>query len=293
MKEQMAIRRFARVYLGCAAVAAFCLSGCGSYQADEARPMIVNGQSVEGGAIDASAQAVFEIWQEGSQGTQRFVCTGTLVGPHTGLTAAHCFAHLMGSVEQVRYFARFQVADGSESASIELSRIQGHPNFVPLLVYSEKRKLRPAHDIALVTLDRAVTISRKPLPLAAHFLDDVVSNVTVYGFGTNGLVKQKSPHVPALAKVNIPITAHHRAGSIFETRPPTSVPKGVCSGDSGSPALQKRNDAVTIVGVLSAGDNKTVDSDGDGTPDYLCNGSGVFTAIEPYLPWIQDFIGSL
>ena len=159
-------------------------------------------------------------------------CTGSLIGAHTVLTAAHC---MIGPYDGDRVFFGSSLAGGG--ILVEVSDARSHPRFDP---QSDR------NDLALLTIRSAGPAP--PLALDPRTLDATVVGQTfqAVGFGVSragasdqGQKRAGTAQVVALADVG------------FTTQPAPSQP---CAFDSGGPALFASGGASAVTGVTSHGD---------------------------------------
>jgi secreted trypsin-like serine protease len=179
--------------------------------------------AIIGGRIDRSHHAVGQVGRlyEGSAG---FHCSGTLIGPRTVLTAAHCLF-----MDGERLYAGDLVFDvGGVTHAIARSSVS--PSYDPT-------RLEGWEDAALLRLDQPSRID----PIAVSIdppLDGVEAEVLGFGVTGNGGGAGRRRR----ARITI---GHVSDREIFYD----SSDAGACYGDSGGPILQ--NDA--LVGVTSRG----------------------------------------
>lgn len=232
---------------------------------------------VIGGSLETRFPQIGYVWINNGAS----LCTGTLVGRRTVLTAAHCVEGFEGQSME------FRLAN-SVNANIRSDdkyRVQGFdfpkdpssgPAFDALIL---------ADDLALLYLDRDVSDpgSRDRLlqPLAMHtgtpeFTDVRNRALTFVGFGFSDLTSGPTPRLTengTKRSVSMRINAESR--KTFRNRAPG---QNTCRGDSGGPALllTESGDPV-IVGVISGG-------------DQLCVDYGNNTRLDAYESWIRGKI---
>jgi hypothetical protein len=167
-------------------------------------------------------------------------CSGTLIAPHTVLTAAHCIDERLSRERARVVFGSSAQAPGAASA--EISHAEAHPGFVPSTF---------ANDIGLLTLRQ--TGAATPLALDSRTLDAslVGQSFAAVGFGASGgtsadagIKRAGTGQVSAISDgefTNTPASAH------------------ACEFDSGGPALFTIGGTQVVSGVASHGDNACAD----------------------------------
>ncbi len=200
------------------------LAACAAETQREGEYAITNGTPASG---DPAVVALVD-------GMDRVGCTASVIGPHTAITAAHCFVGQQPRA--LRLSLGSTIADG---VFAHVSDARQHPMFDATTF---------AHDIAMVTFreDLAVT----PLALDTRAIDAslVGTSFRVVGFGTTGGGTGDSG------------TKREGTARISEVQAEEFTamanPSQPCRGDSGGPALLS-NDAVA--GVVSRGDAACTD----------------------------------
>lgn len=182
----------------------------------------------DGSVTDAHPDVVALLSDHGN------VCSATVVGARTVLTAAHCVARrdLDPSVDRV---AVGPLAHGYYTVGIV--RAELHPDF-------DDDSL--AADLAVLTLERPVDVPPAVLagtPLTAH---DIGGELRIVGFGWPG------PGAHEAMTKREGITRIERIDeTTFDIVP---GPSQTCAGDSGGPALLEADGGRVLVGVTSSGD---------------------------------------
>ena len=165
---------------------------------------------------------------------QQIGCTATVVGPHTAITAAHCFINKPPRTLRVMFGN--SLADGT---FIAVADARSHPSFEPGMLM---------HDIAVLTLRDEAPAA--PLAFDPRTIDAslVGTSFRVVGFGsTSGTTQDIGTKREGTARVSAV------AADEFTAMPNPSQP---CRGDSGGPALLG---AGAIAGVVSRGDGACID----------------------------------
>ena len=155
--------------------------------------------------------------------TDQIVCTASVIGPHAGITAAHCVA---GDPTKLRAFFGSTVGQGG--TTIAVSDARAHPGFDP-----------GGRDLAMFTLREAAPVT--PLVLAGPLDASLVGTMfRVVGYGlTTGQGSDDS----GLQREGTARVASLRAEDFVAVPGPSLS----CLGDSGGPALV----AGAIAGVVS------------------------------------------
>lgn len=162
--------------------------------------------------------------------SDQLVCTASVIGPHTVITAAHCIA---GKPLTLRAFFGSVLADGG--TTIAVTHARQHPLFDP-----------GGNDVGMITLADPAPVT--PLELAPPIDGSLVdTQFRVVGFGTTGALGGEGTKRLGTAKVAA-ISAED-----FIAVPDLSLS---CLGDSGGPALLAGD---AIGGVVSRVDGQCVD----------------------------------
>jgi hypothetical protein len=151
-------------------------------------------------------------------------CSGTLISPTVFLTAAHCGA-------KTNRVAVTFATDFSGNIKLLAGTFQADP------AYTWKQD--DPHDIAVVLLDKPVTISPAALPQAGQLESfDQTSEFTAVGYGGNQVINQ--PGGPAIPYYDVRQYATSLYNSLNRgylrlSQNPATGAGGTCYGDSGGP----------------------------------------------------------
>ena len=214
---------------------------------------------IVGGVTDTGDPAVVALTVQGQE-----YCTGTLVGPKTVLTAAHCI-NVYGT--QPKYYVAF-----GTYASQPTQRVQVLAQFADPLY---NKQTGTSHDFGVLQLATAVTnvtpIAMNAQPMGASHVGMAIRHagfgITTGGGSGGGTKRQVSYNVRQVSPALIESGA---AG------------KQTCSGDSGGPAfmVMPGSTVETLVGVVSFGDETCVQYGEDGRVDV-----GLSWISQTMAPW--------
>jgi secreted trypsin-like serine protease len=196
-----------------------------------------------GGTTDTGHPCVVAVFAHAPGATSGSLCTGTVIGPHTVLTAAHCVSPATVGTGQV-----FEILSGTTLtlpgivASSTTFNAAWNPN-----------NLFGGHDIGIVH-----TPNPMPFPIVVPAAVNLSLPVTLVGYGSNthtnagvGTKRQVTTGIDAFNTLLI-----QDGNSNMQT----------CHGDSGGPAFQTVNGQLRVVGVTSFGS--------DPSPTDVCEGGG-------------------
>ena len=206
---------------------------------------------IVGGAPEAGYPAVGALTQYGDA-----FCTGTLVGPDTVVTAAHCVG---GDQSGVAFFLGSNVHGAG--TSIPVTSMAAHPN------YDGQQLL---NDIAVVKLSQRAAVTPVALQTEPMGVEWRGRRAIFVGFG---ITHAGGMDHGAKRSVTIPIqqvdaTEFRYAEDGVNT----------CNGDSGGPALLESGGVMRLIGVTSYGDEG-------------CTIYGANTRVDPYVSFIESYMG--
>jgi len=206
------------------------------------------------GQVNNGDPAVVALTVQGQQ-----FCTGTLIRPDVVLTAAHCLPPNMpvGDYSDIEVFFGTDVFGAGEFASV--SDGWTHPG------WSEDEF---PNDIGLIRLAQPVAVTPIPIRTSSMRNNMVGEQVRITGFG----ITQNDAHDSGLKRVATTEVSQVYQG-LFDM---AMVPSGICSGDSGGPALILNDGIEEVAGIHSRSD---------------CVSTSIDTSVPDYLDAIYAFIG--
>jgi secreted trypsin-like serine protease len=228
-----------------AALTAFALSGCAVEADDEV--LSQSADPIVGGKVTTARPSVGLLLDvtdqaKGSVG----ICTGTVVGKRTVLTAAHC-------LDRAGQKSTFTVHDSSGKGTTAnvVSRAQA-PGYKKLPATGVTREQFYANpDIAIVRLDRELPVRAIPIatdaPVVGTFITIVGYGATAAGARDAGKAKRQTTNfIKAVEDDHI---SFNQVAGVFGLS---------CGGDSGGPALVKAGTGEAVAAVTHFGDCGTL-----------------------------------
>jgi secreted trypsin-like serine protease len=187
-------------------------------------------QAVTAGSDDPADPAVVAIVDPAGQ----TLCTASAIGPHTGITAAHCFGGPPARTLQIVFGSMV----GSGGVTAHVADARPDPAFDPSTF---------AHDVAVFTFREMAPVA--PLALDARTIDATLVGTTfaAVGFGSTGSAADEGVKRTGTAQIS-DVQATELATVADPSQP--------CAGDSGGPMLIAPD---AVAAVVSHGDAACMD----------------------------------
>ncbi|MFS4458583.1 S1 family peptidase [Bdellovibrio sp. HCB2-146] len=257
-------------------ISLFILSSCGEYDPTTYPWSLANDGIIGGKELfpqdEVSPYVVMTYNPDGNK-----ICTGTLIRENVILTAAHCLSEKPDGLKII-----FGVAPmTSKYVSRKSVSFIPHPSF----------RAPHAHDIALIIFAGGLPPGFKPVEIAPEkFPLKEGYKFTAVGYGRTLGRTPSSPQdkqgMARLRSTHLAVTALSDDGRYFLIK--QSSDAGVCSGDSGGPALMRYRNVNYIVGVLSAVVWSGQIKDGD-----TCADRARYMRVSGYADWINKSLKNL
>jgi len=237
------------MYVLCASSLAACAIDDDMNQPDDDSQTAIDDQSIIGGTIDHGDLCVVKVIVHEPGLTA--LCTGTIIGPHTVLTAAHCVTpESSGGITQIEL-----AEPGHIFPNISAATWTHNPAW-------NRGNPEACHDEGIIHTFQTLS------PICNRGRFHPHGGVRIVGYGVNthadtgSIIKRQ-----ATVAIHSPDSNSFRAGR---------SKRQACHGDSGGPAFQGGQ----VVGVDSFGDDRSTTS--------VCFGGSVYCRVDADAAWIND-----
>lgn len=199
---------------------------------DDSPTVSTDDQSIIGGTTDTGDPCVVGVFAHAPGSTSGSICTGTIIGPHTVLTAAHCVSPAtIGSGQQIDLLPGTTLALPGITTSSRTFNSTWNPN-----------NLQACHDEGI--LHTTQTLS----PICNRGTFNSSLSVRIVGYGSN---THQNTGVGTKRTATVAVDAFNSV--LFQDG---NSNMQTCHGDSGGPAFQ----GSLVVGVTSFGSDQSATS---------------------------------
>lgn len=224
-------------------------------------------------------------FNESTGNTEDTLCTGSLVGPKTILTAAHCFPKNTISTQVVASINLFCSSGFNQKLIYPARLVTIHPQYQHK---DNPSSNSPDSDVAVVKFDGLLPAHYSPLALEKidirQEMQNTNSHLVMVGYGRTSLKDQSLPELRYLSKNWDRLILFKDSVNLVDTLGLLSVnqsdSRGGCSGDSGGPLLIEDQGNYKIIGVASYIESAS--------QSKLCEqGQIYYSYISTYWDWIE------
>jgi V8-like Glu-specific endopeptidase len=209
------------------------------------------------GSVDTTHTAVVALVSYGET-----FCTGTLIGPHTVVSAGHCKMDSGLTASEISVF--FGTTVGGSGTSIAAKDWQAHPS------YYEKSDGTPMYDVSVITLNKDASVT--PMAWQSSSLGNIAGqSLVLVGYGVTNAYQQTGSGTRR--QITNKVLAQDSNFVYYG-----SGVDGTCQGDSGGPAFLDVGGTLTVVGVTSFG-------------DVSCIQAGANTRLDAHSSFVWQFLG--
>jgi secreted trypsin-like serine protease len=208
------------------------------------------------------------------------LCSGALVGADLVLTAAHC-------VTDAAKYQVFAVDRSFRTRSYRAIAAAVHPAFVP----GTTPRTQPGVDLAILKLDRPVTVDFIPLDLRGTGRVQSGDTVLLAGFGVIAENQKRSARtlrqtsLVALGSMQV----MNRVLVVADSRRlGETAGAGACRGDSGGPILAPSPSGYRLVGIVSWSSGAL-----SARQTSACGGLTAVTPIADHVRWVVEGVDAL
>lgn len=220
---------------------------------DSARDTRQASLPIVGGSTTDSFPSTVLLTDENKSSPHGILCTGTVIGKRTVLTAAHCVEAFTG---QPSIYFGADINNSSDPTLLGTVKVVGYAPHPQWNSFTLK------NDIAILQLESDALTSASPILASPIGSETVGSTLTLVGFGTTSGFGSTGTGKKRVTQTMLD-TFDATTLSWQDTQHNT------CYGDSGGPAFLTFDDTPVLAGVTSWG-------------DQTCQFSGVDTRVDAY-----------
>jgi len=229
---------------------------------------IVGGVDVR--PMDPVSRSTVALYEPGPGG-EGSLCTASVIGPHTAVTAAHCVSP--GGSKPVLIFGNDVRSPQRELRPV--SRVAVNPAWT-----KRQGSGMDQGDIALVKFGGGLPPDYQPVPMLQSDRELKKGKpVTLAGYGISDAREKSGAGILRKTKVRISSPRQGKSEMVLDQ----SRGRGACHGDSGGPAFVEQRGEPVLAGVTNRGYPNTAPDD--------CKHKVVYTKVSQYKPWIDQTEG--
>lgn len=267
----------------------FAVTGCGAKRSESAlggaAPSIINGVPVE--AVDPLAASTVSLYvQTTAAGDVEVLCTGSIIGDKTILSAGHCFADVAQEVgikiedliPYIRVGFGVEVVKNLSDARVQFAELESvtvHPDY-KIGGYMDAFDGTAFYDMSVLRLKNSIPAGARIVPLlrdAPSLAKDAA--LTLVGFGLTATTPNPI-NATHMNKVGVKID--NAAINPVQFTYLTIDGHSACNGDSGGPAYYVDAQGTTyLAGVTSWGDRE-------------CSQIGAYTSVPAMVSWVDTLL---
>ncbi len=248
---------------------------------------IVNGTMVDANnPLKGHLVMVLSRFNKDADTEAQSLCSGTLIGPNTVLTAAHCFPKNSLSTQIIASINLFCSSGFNRNLVYTARKVAIHPDYHT----KEGPSLNsPDHDLAVVQFDGLLPNDYSPIVLDKIDIQQEINNpaaeMIMIGFGRTQTGEDSLPELRFLTKGWDRLLLSKNSKNLIDTLGLIGInqmdSKGGCSGDSGGPLLVSSAGELKIAGVASYIESQS--------ESKLCEQGQIYYSYVPsYLDWIKQ-----
>lgn len=230
-----------------------------------AQALIIGG--VDMTASDPIQRSTAAMYEPSSNGSGGALCTASLIGKNTALTAAHCVQK--GAYAPVMIFG--PNVRSPDSVHLPITGVAVNPS------YEQNRgRGMDQGDIAVVKFQGKIPPGYQPATMdSANDQIRKGESAILAGYGVSNARTHEGAGVLRKTSVSVAAVRKGKSEMIFDQ----SHGRGACHGDSGGPAYFQRGQKMVLAGVTNRSYPNSAADD--------CAHKVVYTKVSAYRPWIE------